>query len=668
MMPNTASTPNPSLLGYMRAYDLRPDVHEDPVNGGITFSSVTKKLAPPTPTPADLGIFYSCITNTIEGQGELMDYDTDVYLGKFDVNGKKLWEEYFDRPPTPRPRVPYSGDVRRKECAFKMCVADDGGYVLAGNCSPNFDDDYLVKMYSSCSASQTYTKYDVLGSNNNFVNIFPPGVTTWTGNQKVLGSFHIQPNATLLITGASTVIEFAEYKYTGITTNIVVEPGGKLIVSGGAKLTSMQSCPGTMWDGIILKGTASPQAPTTNQGVAILSGGTIENARVGIQVGANSTGINNGAIIQANNFTFRNNNVDVQFNPYKAPFTFGNEPNNKSYFTLCNFIGDHLLNDASYFIVTPGVLRSTSTHVSLNQVKGIYFNGCTFKTDLSTLPPSYITDGWGFGIYSINSIFTVRRACNLVTVNGCGGQLSTFTNLLYGIYTQSTNPLRTFTATECSFTNCYASLYESGINYSTVTKNNFLINMIIPSPVFTFCGYKNGKCPTYFHYLNQCNGFIHQENNFSVTSSQGVIGTIFNKTGSTPNLTYRNTYSGLMLGTQTQTNNPGLQIQCNKNSGVTRVDIVQTSGTLPNQGACSSTPSTLANNTFSHFSSIFSSDINNASNSPFFAYNYNSNPSSGAQVPLYTSNVLANNCGLSSAFNYPVDCPSMLSSGCGIMV
>ncbi|MCC6182816.1 MAG: T9SS type A sorting domain-containing protein, partial [Bacteroidia bacterium] len=599
---------------------------------------------------------------------------TDTYVAKVDVNAIKLWDKSFDSD-TPFSCSDYptsvssgGGDPKRQECMYGVSEAPDGGIVVSGNNSSNADDNYMAKLYFDCNLQQTY---DI----NGLVNI--NSSVTWNSSHMVKGIIKINSGGTLNITGTGTTIQFADSKLTGIDTRIEIYPGGKLNING-ATLTSISNCPNSMWDGIKLIGNGDDAPQTTAYQPNInLSSATIKNARLGIENGIiNGPAYSSGGWIIATNSTFLNNYIDVSFLDYKAPIVNGNEQNNKSIFTGCTFKSDNYLNDPSYVSQIPGVgikVRLINfVHVSLSGVKGVRFIGNTFKADLTAIGGvNYTTNFRGVGIKSSNSIFDVFSTCLAQDINGnCTGYgtSNVFENLLYGVFAGSTDPLKKFSVVKANFTNCNSSIYQSGINYSTVNKNNFVVNTTIPQVFGKFnCSTHPEACMTHFYYLNNSSGFSHQENNYSVTSSQKVMGTVFNACGTGANESYRNTYSGCHVGHQAQLTNGnsgigmnGLQIKCNQNSATKQYDIAQTSGVLGEQGFCDPVNiTTPANNTFSHFQPSPPSDIN-AFISGGFNYHFTGSPSSGSQVPFYiTSNVILGSCG-GPSFSYVNSCKSKL--------
>jgi hypothetical protein len=574
-------------------------------------------------------------------------------------------------------------------CLFGLDYTLDNGYVMAGNDDaglktiPNGqDEDYsMMKTFDECSSLQPYDITDptFIININTTVN--------WNSSHKVLGAVRINTGGVLNIIGGATTIEFADTKLTGVPTHIEIYGNGKLNVNG-ATLTSISACPNSMWDGIQLFGNGNAAAQTVNgQPKVTLASAKLTNARLGIANGmdispAGPSPYSSGGIVIANSSIFLNNFIDVNFLDYASPLVNGNEPNNKSYFRGCTFISNNFLNDPTYVgsINTGNVGRLlTNTHVILNGVKGVAFIANIFKTDLTAIGGiAFNTNKRSIGIKSNNSTFNIYSTCLTQDICGnCTGYNTpnTFENLRYGLYAQSTNPLKNFTINNANFTNCYSSLYQSGINYSTITKNKFEINTTIPSAGGgKACAYNPISCGNYFYYATNSSGFTHQENDYKVTSTQKVLGTIFNACGNAANESYHNKYTSCYVGHQTQQTNGstsvgmnGLQIKCNQNVTTKQYDIAQTSGVIGQQGQCLGVDvSTPANNTFSHFQTTPPSDINGYTGGGF-AYKYTPAPINGIQDPIYkTANVIKTGCLSLGNFVYNTQtCPSKLNPDCG---
>ncbi|MCR4825762.1 MAG: hypothetical protein K5882_02290, partial [Bacteroidales bacterium] len=181
---------------------------------------------------------------------------------------------------------------------------------------------------------------------------------------------------------------------------IIVRPGGKLIVNGG---TLTNACDGEMWQGIIVEGNASIRQAALAQGSVILNNATIENARDAIcTMGSDTNAVfeHTGGIIQATNTLFRNNRRSVAFLSYENHTTGGNVTDNVSYFTRCTFTVDNgnlfAANDVTF-----------ENHVSMWHVRGVKFNGCTFRNETGSHS--------GKAIYTIGAGFTARRVCPMPT-------------------------------------------------------------------------------------------------------------------------------------------------------------------------------------------------------------------------------------------------------------
>ena len=271
------------------------------------------------------------------------------------------------------------GDLKNQECMYRITEADDGGLVVSGNTSHNQDDCYLAKIGSDCQATQDFASINAMLDANGEVHITSP--TTWNTGMNVRGQVFVEPGASLTVNAGAT-LRFADSEQLNPKTRLIVRPGGKLYVNGGATLTSMDQCPGSVWDGIQVHGISTqPQDPVTNspQGLATLNNATVENARVALLT-ASSPAIgelpwpilknSTGGIVRATNTTFHNNRMDVDFRPYENHEL--NPPdqiaNNRSFFTLCNFTVDAQLPDGTMPL----------EHASMATVRGIPFRGCTF--------------------------------------------------------------------------------------------------------------------------------------------------------------------------------------------------------------------------------------------------------------------------------------------------
>lgn len=234
---------NPSLMGPINAFDLRIGVEETYDGGYVAVSSTRPPSSDHTPpTQNELGYLANC--------GDLQyldfdDWDTEALIVKFSPDGKTSWSKAFDVSEG-RKRQPPPADLKRQECMYKITQVPDGGYVISGNASGNFDDNYMAKLYNECNGQQTYTygpNYEINITSN----------VTWNSSINVLGKIVIHPGVVFTIDGPTTVIRFADSKLTGIPTNITVMQGGLLNLTNGARVASLDTalCSNSKWDGVI---------------------------------------------------------------------------------------------------------------------------------------------------------------------------------------------------------------------------------------------------------------------------------------------------------------------------------------------------------------------------------------------------------------------------------
>ena len=187
---------------------------------------------------------------------------------------------------------------------------------------------------------------------------------------------------------------------------IIVEPGSKLILNN-TKVTNLEQC-GTMWQGIEVWGNKYlSQYRESNQGVVELkNGATIENARCAITTCQKDAEGNilwdyTGGIIHAKDANFINNRKAIEFLSYHNYHPYIGAPiANAGYIKNCTFETNAQLSD-------PGTLPET--FVSLNDVKGVKFLGCTFQNIAPT--GVYSTIYRGNGITSIDANYEVKPLC-----------------------------------------------------------------------------------------------------------------------------------------------------------------------------------------------------------------------------------------------------------------
>lgn len=133
----------------------------------------------------------------------------------------------------------------------------------------------------TCDEQANYTFFDShFPLNASHEHVIDYGDVTWnTGNgnnnMNVHGSIIIENGRTLTIDGVT--IRFADSRHMDHLTNIIVRPGGNLVVRNGAVLTTLASCPSSMWDGIKVLGV--PDNPETLWGKASSASTRVRQSR-----------------------------------------------------------------------------------------------------------------------------------------------------------------------------------------------------------------------------------------------------------------------------------------------------------------------------------------------------------------------------------------------------
>ena len=406
-------------------------------------------------------------------------------------------------------------------------------------------DAYAAVRLASCYNSDTETL-----ATGNIANS-----TTWNTNMYAYGTIRIKSGATLTISSQVRCDS---------TAQIIVEPGGHLLVNGG---TLTNACSGKMWQGIIVEGNSSlNQDISSYQGrITLQNGAIIENAVTAISTCASPK---SGGVISATNTTFKNNATAVKIYPYSAySIYYGSELLYNGDFTLCNFIAD---NNGLQF----------SEHVNLSGVNGIQFRGCSFqKTGTSANP--YMGGPYAIAINAHNSGFSVNEYCGtFMTIFDCycpaTPTRSSFSGFNTAISIGTSGTQKNITINNAIFSNFYSyAISISDMNNVRVTRSDFVMNNEIGD--YSPTGIKLWNATGYKIEENYFYGGAYNGNSLLVPSRTGVY--VYNS-GAIENSIYRNRFENITIGISANGNNgyplststPGLQITCNEFRGG-RVDI-----------------------------------------------------------------------------------------------
>lgn len=593
----------PKYFGYVTAYDLRMGI-TNTKDGG--FAIVTSKLQPDFNT----GDFTKVTTSINNSKGILFNYEkngginyyypgqegyefwqTNTYVAKCAADGTLEWDKNFEantlKQAGPQANWDYTNlkyDLKTAECMYAIVQNDDESYTLAGNNSANFDDDYLVKINGDCDMRTN--NFDVVGTSYPMTYKLTTN-EVWNTSKKVLGSVIIPYGKTLTINGtrttnssnniiSTTIIEFADSRKTNSRTNIIVEPGGELIING-AMLTSLISCAGTnsKWDGILVEGNQSlNQFSTSNQGYVQLNNAIIENAINGISTSSYTFGADlastinwsktGGGIIKANNTIFRNNKRHVEFMAYKNNITINGktqEYDNKSSFSNCNFE----LEGSNYINSDNSAQR---TMVTAWGVKGVRFTACDFKNNTGAINADKEFYNRGIGIYTLDASLVVDGSIN---TNDCSViKWGTFNDLSAGIINKwSTGATLMSTYRYLDFKKIDRSIWIASGNTATIHGSKFDLNL--PANYYNVA---NGTNSNAFNtgvvgiFANEMGAYVIENNEFTDASKKDkiIVGSILHNSDVQPTgaKVRLNTYEGVALGSQTQFNNFGLALTCNK--------------------------------------------------------------------------------------------------------
>jgi hypothetical protein len=606
------------------------------------------------------------MTQNAQGSQQLNNWirywDTDAYFVKFNSSNQQEWDKKVDSHDNPR--VAYPGDLKKQECVYSLSESPDGGLITSGNTSHNFDDFYLLKLFGDCQ--KEVSGYETpTNSTDNTIEI--NSNTTWNSSKKINSRVVIDNGATLTIDGAT--IEFADFRQTGELVRIDVMPGAKLLLKNGAKLTSIQSCPFSVWNGIAVYGNSSLAQSFPNQGAVVIEGASsqqvvIENAIDAIMTkGFLSNNLKAidwtsfGGIIQAEYARFENNLRDVEFMRYSS-YEGGIHQPNISYFNHCEFVkSDEFAAARNY--------RGGS--VTMWDVQGVEFTACTFDNTALSLQEQNTT----CGIYTIDANYTVTWDCQNPNPNaGCSNADSSyFWGMKYGVRSEYTKGFATnYIDIHGTEFKTFNGVYFGGAYGNSVTRSSFYVTRLDE--------FEYGFIP-YGLYLDYNTGFTTEENKFY---SRGLlqnhnVGFVANNSGSLHNEIYNNSFKSFHVGLSAQGNNnnglsdplqnlynDGLELRCN-DFEFGRYDIfvqgdptVAWDGIKLEQGQPGAN-STLAGNTFSLFGST-NSDYLSFPNSITYHHHkvgYLGNPTNLKPVDILNVNNVGHLFWYSKSASCPVD-------------
>ncbi len=523
-------------------------------------------------------------------------HENVVAVGAADENGNCKWDPSNYGPDTEltgigstsvlNPPDNISAEANTSTSAACATASGAAALILSYNpCLTNSEVRELLKTTaweSTCNGSyvyvnghNTYLGYGIIDLEvafndlitndpviNEPVEIDGPDPVTWDELKKVHADITIYSGGIFIITA-----EVQMYK----DRKIIVMPGGELIVDGGI-ITN--ACDGK-WKGIEVWGDASVHQfechEEIHQGkITILNGGTIENAEIGVLLGARDPANEgefdhekSGGIIQVPyggnpqvyDANFINNTNAVRFISYQNHLYDPDNCNNTkpvgnlSFFKNCWFDINEDYDGATF-----------GSHVYLYDVDGIDFHFCTFENNYSETPS-------GHGINAYSSGFSIEEICD-ESISPCPENYqnrSSFTNFYKAVNSLSSG-IYTTTVINTDFIDNSIGVYISDVDFATIILSDFNVDEnVIPGT--SMCSYGI--------YLDECSGFAIEDNNFEKTSGAPVssyFGIWVSNTRAQDEI-YRNTfedfnYANLAIGKNWREDNiwEGLQYLCNGNT------------------------------------------------------------------------------------------------------
>lgn len=422
--------------------------------------------------------------------------------------------------------------------------------------------------------------------------------TIWSTGQVLFGDLLVKSGYTLTIEDILIMPKDGK---------ITVEKGAKLVVDGGRITTGSPSCIG-YWKGIEVIGDPNQSQTAANQGVVELTNGAlVEYANTAIYTGANGSGWQGGAIVQADGATFRNNRRAVAFLQYT-------QSDNLSYFNNCSFEINSDYPQSSYIDM-----------ITMWDVRGVDFTDCTFSNTNATVGNEK------HAIYTIDANFDVSG-------------ISSFSGFEGAVFATNSNTVNSFSVDGANFSDNALGIYAGSVDNIVVTSNAFTVGQ------FNTSSYNHGLL------LEESTGYQVEENQFlgddQVTGGMDLIGVECQNSGDDHNIIYKNDFSDLYYGAKAYGDNRGyywwmgLEFICNNHNDNTYDFKVEKDNSIsPSLSGISSGQGSYyqsAGNTFSLHTTPTGSDFyNDTPNSVQYNYDNGTNKKPlniyNINLPSYTS-------------------------------
>jgi len=403
-----------------------------------------------------------------------------------------------------------------------------------------------------------------------------PSVKEWIVYHSQTWDFAIRMFQNIVVKSGTTLTITCEVQMPA-GSRILVEKGAKLIVDGG-RITSYHAR--TRWNGIEVVGNVNQPSNAAYQGTLILQNGAIiENANNGVLNFDTHDNVNGGGIIQASNSYFYNCARGVGLNNYPN-YTYGNN---------CSFDKVQFLRDDASAVRYAGHYWDAQFS-SWNVKGGVKIYNCIFKNDLTQ--DDYNQDARQEAIFaSVSAINIVNNTITGFKKGVYGTNYKTLANRNLFIHGNNFNyNTQSIVVGSDAFSNIRSNFIRDMYPY-TVSLGPNLMQLVSASGI----------------YLNRTNGtYVGCHNNVDGTQSSPSFianaGLVANHTNAGGATVLDNYFENITRGTQTQLNNPHLNITCNSYYN-NRVALLVNSGSpsgyiLKDQGTGCGTNQVRAGNKF----------------------------------------------------------------------
>jgi hypothetical protein len=565
-------------------------------------------------------------------------------------------------------------------CTFGLTTSIDGGLVVGGNNELNSGDYFMLKVGNDCGSNTGTLTY-----NGGFTA--PAGTTNWTSSNKTIRGVLRVPSGAILNINGTSVVSFADTRayndydflagneinfnpftstapFNSQPTKIIIEPGGKLVLSGTAKLTALTStCTGYsgMWEGIEVWGRPFAAQNTVNtsnpdQGQFIQqSGTTVEKMYAGISAFRNRYNYTNGltehisndpsfgggGIVHITSATLANNRNGVYMGPYQVG-TF-----NQSKFNGAVFIQNAQLADIT-FRDNQGNRTGTEFFLQSVQCQKTEVLNCRFKGFLNT---GLLRQYRGVGIKANDAEVDCYTTLATPTFN--------FEDL--AVAASGAHVVRRMQVRSCRMNNCDLGVSQSGGSDGVFTGNTINVPIGIDQNNYT-CGIRvNGNS----NVLVASNTITGMGTGGNTDVNRGVY---IQDAGFAASLTGFNTFSKLRIGLQTAgvngvsgTSTQGHSLLCNTMLASNFYDWavqVQGTGVAAQQGQGCAGSQTQSGNLFMDQSACSSPTYKNilsgkstvnGGTTPPWTYVGTNNPNENPNC--VSINVTENNCASANSAN-----------------